>query len=179
MGRSRKSNETILWQEWKIVGNETLSRHAFCLWSSAKASFKVSLIFCSFLSKILTTSLWQSLPSRSWAPLVSLDFMPHTCPAQFHGSITNRFWQCWGWSNHSWCRGSTTTTTTTISSSAKLVPGPARHELTPASSQWLWLLSWHDSNHLSDRHRLVFLHHSHFVRFPGIFSTTWWSKVTQ
>ena len=109
--------------------------------------------------------------------------MLHTCPAQFHKSIINRFWQCWGWSNHSWCRGSTatttttnttTTTTTTTSSSAKLTPGPARHELTHlrtlilgevglatmqdhGRAQWLWLLSWHDSIHLSDRHHLVFL----------------------
>ena len=65
------------------------------------------------------------------------DVMLHTCPAQLNRSIRNRFWQCWGWSNHSWCRGSTATTTTTTtatttttSSSAKLAPGPARHELT-------------------------------------------------
>ena len=121
------------------------------------------------------------------------DVMLHTCPAQFNRSIRNRFWQCWGWSNHSWCRGSTatttttnttTTTTTTTSSSAKLTPWPARHELTHlrtlilgevglatmqdhGRAQWLWLLSWHDSNHLSDRHHLVFLHHSKLAGFPG------------
>ena len=117
------------------------------------------------------------------------DVMLHTCPAQFNRSIRNRFGKCWGWSNHSWCRGSTattttTTTTTTTSSSAKLAPGPARHELTHlrtlilgevglatmqdhGRAQWLWLLSWHDSNHLSDRHHLVFLHHSKLAGFPG------------
>ena len=123
------------------------------------------------------------------------DVMLHTCPAQLNRSIRNRFWQCWGWSNHSWCRGSTATTTTTTtatttttSSSAKTGPRAcstwidspansypwwawlahhARPWNCPASSQWLWLLSWHDSNHLSDRHHLVFLHHSKLAGFPG------------
>ena len=150
-------------------------KHTFCLWKLGEDIHQSIIEFLVFLVK-----------KRFWQPVFD-NLCPvapgSTCPAQFHRSITNRFWQCWGWSNHSWCRGSTattttTTTTTTTSSSAKLAPGPARHELThlrithpwwcwlghharpwncPASSQWLWLLSWHDSNHLSDRHHLVFL----------------------
>ena len=45
---------------------------AFCLWKLSEDIIQVSFIFCSFLSKILAASLWQSLPNRSWAPLASL-----------------------------------------------------------------------------------------------------------
>ena len=105
--------------------------------SSVRASFKVSLIF----------GLSCFYPVASWTTFGFFDVILHTCPAQFNRSIRNRFWQCWGWSNHSWFRGSTattitTTTTTTTSSSAKLAPGPARHELTHlriTHPWWGWL----------------------------------------
>ena len=195
-----KIYETTAWQKWGkvrkfmkqdygnnepvILGNEASSKHAFCLWKLSEGILQSIIDFWSFLS--LTQSLLNHFGF--------FDVMLHTCPAQFNRSIRNRFWQCWGWSNHSWCRGSTattttTTTTTTTSSSAKLAPGPARHELTHlrtlilgevglatmqdhGRAQWLWLLSWHDSNHLSDRHHLVFLHHSKLCWFPWILSTT-------
>ena len=174
--KQQHGNEDYGNNEPVILGNEALSKHAFCLWKLSEGILQSIIDFWSFLS----------LPNRSWTTLVSWCHAAH-CPAQLNRSIRNRFWQCWGWSNHSWCRGSTattttTTTTTTTSSSAKLAPGPARHELTHlrtlifgevglaamqdhGRAQWLWLLSWHDSNHLSDRHHLVFLHHSKLAGF--------------
>ena len=74
--------------------------------SSVRASFKVSLIFvlsCPRFWKPVFDNLCPVAPE----PLFGFfDVMLHTCPAQLNWSVTNRFWQCCGWSNHSWCRGS-------------------------------------------------------------------------
>ena len=162
-------------------------KHAFCLRKLSEDILQVSLIFCSFLSKILAASLWQSLPNRSWAPLASL--MSSSTLAQL--SFTDRLWKCWGWSNHSWCRASTTTTTatsTTTSSSAKLAPGPARHELAHLrililGEVGLATMQDHGAVLLLNccGHHLVFLHHSMLASFPGItvFPQHWWNKVMQ
>ena len=182
--KQQHGNEDYGNNEPVILGNEALSKHAFCLWKLSEGILQKYHWFLVFL--VSTQSLLNHFGF--------FDVMLHTCPAQFNRSIRNRFWQCWGWSNHSWCRGSTattttTTTTTTTSSSAKLAPGPARHELTHlrtlifgevglatmqdhGRARWLWLLSWHDSNHLSDRHHLVFLHHSKLAGFSWILPTT-------
>ena len=192
-----KIYETTAWQKWGkvrkgmkqddgnnepvILGNEALSKHAFCLWKLSEGILQSIIDFWSFLS----------LPSRSWTTLVSL----MSCCTLAQLSLTGASEIAFGNAEDEVttagveCRGSTattttTTTTTTTSSSAKLAPGPARHELTHlrtlilgevglatmqdhGRAQWLWLLSWHDSNHLSDRHHLVFLHHSKLAGFPG------------
>ena len=73
-----KIYETRAWQQWGkvrkgmkqdngnnepfILGNETLSKHAFCLWKLSEGILQSIIDFWSFLS----------LPSRSWTTLVSL-----------------------------------------------------------------------------------------------------------
>ena len=73
-----KIYETRAWQKWGkvrkgmkqdygnnepvILGNETLSEHAFCLWKLREGILQSIIDFWSFLS----------LPSRSWTTLVSL-----------------------------------------------------------------------------------------------------------
>ena len=73
-----KIYETTAWQKWGkvrkgmkqdygnnepvILGNEALSKHAFCLWKLSEGILQSIIDFWSFLS----------LPSRSWTTLVSL-----------------------------------------------------------------------------------------------------------
>ena len=111
------------WMFWRYViqhqsYNEVTPSIHSVFESSVRTSIKVELNFWSLLSK------------KNWQPAFD-NLCPvapgSTCPAQFHRSITNRFWQCWGWSNHSWCRGSTATTTTTTTTTLppQLAPVPS------------------------------------------------------
>ena len=137
-GKNEEKSEKGMKQDYGnnepvILGNEALSKHAFCLWKLSEGILQKYHWFLVFL--VSTQSLLNHFGF--------FDVMLHTCPAQFNRSIRNRFWQCWGWSNHSWCRGNTattttTTTTTTTSSSAKLAPTWID---SPANSHpwWGWL----------------------------------------
>ena len=128
-------SETRACQQWgrfgsnETVGNGNIVQACILSLKLSKDTLQSIIDLLLFLVKDFGSQSLTISAQSLLSPFGFFDVMLHTCPAQFHRGITNRFWKCWGWSSHSWCRGSTTTTTTTTSSSAKLAPGPTRHGL--------------------------------------------------
>ena len=184
-GKNEEKSEKV-WNKIMAIMNQSYLAMKHCpsmhsvFESSVRASFKVSLSFWSFLS----------LPSRSWTTLVSL----MSCCTLAQLSLT-------GASEIAFGNAEDEVTTAGVEEALLPLPLPPlppqlapvpnwlRHELTHlrtlilgevglatmqdhGRAQWLWLLFWHDSNHLSDRHHLVFPASFKACWFPWILSTT-------
>ena len=96
MSKGHKRNETRLLARMKNIGNETLSKHAFCLGKLSEGILSKYHCFLVFLVKDFGSQSLTISAQSLLNPFGFFDVMPHTCPArhELNSPATTHPW--WG-----------------------------------------------------------------------------------